>query len=323
VVTKNPEAASRGNEVKLFRSDRNDVVDGAQTRKVWRGARAIVCGLLLAFPALAQSPGPQDAERASLREQVWRVPAAGGKQLLLTTVMRPPGEAMAPLVVINHGSPPDSAQRPRMSRQRYSGLASFFVARGYVVAVPLRRGYGETGGPWAEDYGRCDNPDFVGAGLQTAADIKATIDYMRTQPFVAPGRGLVVGQSAGGWGTIALSSLNPTGVAGLIDFAGGRGGHQKMFDGTMGNCSPNALVQAAARYGATARVPMLWIYAQNDSYFDPALARRMADAYNGAGGRATFQPVGPNGQDGHNLATAADGQSVWGPLVDSFLKTLR
>jgi hypothetical protein len=68
---------------------------------------------------------------------------------------------------------------------------------------------------------------------------------------------------------------------------------------------------------------MLWIYAQNDSYFDPALARRMADAYNGAGGRATCQPVGPNGQDDHKLLTAADGHAVWGPLVDSLFRTLR
>ena len=25
-----------------------------------------------------------------------------------------------------------------------------FAARGYMVALPLRRGYGETGGPWVE-----------------------------------------------------------------------------------------------------------------------------------------------------------------------------
>jgi dienelactone hydrolase len=225
--------------------------------------------------------------------------------------------------VINHGSPPESSARPGMPRQRYSGVSSWFVARGYVVAVPLRRGYGETGGRWAEDYGRCDSPDYVGAGLQTAADIRAAIDYMRSQPFVAPDRTIVVGQSAGGWGTIALSSLNPPGVSGMIDFAGGRGGHQKLPGGAVGNCAPNALVQAAAKYGATARVPMLWIYAANDTYFEPTLARRMVDAYNGAGGRATYQAIGANGQEGHNLATSADGPAVWGPIVENFLRGLK
>lgn len=277
----------------------------------------------LASLASAQSPGPQDAERAALREQVWRVPAAGGTPLMLTTVMRPPGEARSPLVVINHGSPPESSARPGMPRQRFSGLASWFVSRGFVVAVPLRRGYGETGGRWAEDYGRCEVPDYFGAGLQTAADIRAAIDFMRTQPFVAPDRTIVVGQSAGGWGTIALSSLNPPGVAAMINFAGGRGGHSRLPGGGLGNCAPSALVQAAAKYGATARVPMLWIYTANDSYFEPSLAKRMADAYDGAGGRATYQAVGPNGQDGHNLSTSTDGAAIWGPLVEGFLRSVR
>jgi dienelactone hydrolase len=186
-----------------------------------------------------------------------------------------------------------------------------------------RRAAGETGGAWAEDYGPCNNPDYAGAGLQTAADIKAAIDFMRTQPFVAPDHTIVVGQSAGGWGTIALSSLNPPGVSGMIDFAGGRGGHQRMSTGGMGNCATSALVQAAAKYGAAARVPMLWIYAANDTFFEPGLARRMVDAYNGAGGHATLQAVGPNGQEGHNLATSPDGPAVWTPLVENFLRTLR
>ena len=36
---------------------------------------------------------------------------------------------------------------------RYSALSSWFLARGYVVALPLRRGYGETGGAWADGRG--------------------------------------------------------------------------------------------------------------------------------------------------------------------------
>jgi hypothetical protein len=90
--------------------------------------------------------------------------------------------------------------------------------------------------------------------------------------------------------------MAPPGVSGTIDFAGGRGGHQRLSSGAMGNCATSALVQAEAKYGATARVPMLWIYAANDSFFEPGLARRRVDAYNGAGGHATLQAVGPNGQ---------------------------
>lgn len=256
------------------------------------------------------------------RQQVVRLPGPGGSTLV-ATVMRPPGEARSPLVVINHGSPADGSRRAKMERPRYTALSSFFLSRGYVVALPLRRGYGETGGSWAEGFGSCEVPDYFNAGLQGAADIQATIDFMRAQPYVAPDRTIVVGQSAGGWATIALSSRNPPGVAGMINFAGGRGGHQKLAGGGIGNCTPRALVDAAARFGATARVPMLWIYTENDSFFEPSLAKRMVEAYDGAGGKAVYRPVGAFGRDGHSLAGSSNGGPVWSPLVESFLAGAR
>lgn len=258
---------------------------------------------------------------AQAREQVVRIPAAGGVSMI-ANVMRPPGEDRKPLVVINHGSPADGSQRTRMTPPRYNGLSSWFVSRGYVVVLPLRRGYGETGGAWAEAYGPCQNPDYFNAGLQGAADIKAALDYMRGQPYVAADRSLVVGQSAGGWATLAFSSQNPAGVSGMIDFAGGRGGHQKMPDGSLGNCTPNALASAAGKYGSTARVPTLWLYTANDSFFEPSLAKRMFEAYNAAGGKGTYRPLGAFSSDGHSLAGSDGGVAMWQGPVSEFLATL-
>ena len=101
----------------------------------------------------------------------------------------------------------------------------------------------------------------------------------------------------------------------MIDFAGGRGGHQPV----VGNCTPSELVKAAGRYGATARVPLLWISSANDTFFEPKLVQQMAAAYNGAGGRATHRPVGPFGNDRHNLASSDSGAPIWQPLVSEFL----
>jgi dienelactone hydrolase len=143
------------------------------------------------------------------------------------------------------------------------------------------------------------------------------------QPIVAADRTIVVGESAGGWATIALSSLNPRGVAGMVNFAGGRGGQQTLPSGDIGNCAPDALVKAAARYGATARVPMLWIYTKNDSFFAPALARRMVDAYDAAGGRATLKALGPFGSDGHEMASSSSGVPMWSGAVADFLANLK
>ncbi len=275
---------------------------------------------LLAVPALAQSQtsarsGPQGPEGGKMREQEWRIPGPGGV-LMDATVFRPPGSARAPLMVMNHGSPASSSERPGMKRPTYTAISSFFVSRGYIVVLPLRRGYGATGGHWAEDYGRCNKPDYFDAGLQTAADIRATIDYMRDQSFVAPDRTIVVGQSAGGWGTLALSSLNPPGVPAMIDFAGGRGGHQP----GVGNCEPSALVRAAGKYGATARVPLLWINSANDTFFDPTLVNRMVEAYTKAGGQVVHRTVAAFGKEGHNLASSDSGAPIWQPLVTEFLQ---
>lgn len=267
--------------------------------------------LVLASQALAQGA----------REETVRIPSSGAT--MIATVMRPPGDGKFPLVVINHGSPASSAQRPAMARPRFSSLSGWFVSRGYVVVLPLRRGYGETGGAWAENYGSCQAPDYFNAGLHGAADIKAAIDFMRSQPYVASDRTIVVGQSAGGWATMALSSLNPPGVPGMVNFAGGRGGHQPLPGGGTGNCTPDALVKAAGRYGSTARVPMLWLYTANDSFFEPALARRMVEAYDGAGGRATLRALGAFGQDGHILAGSDGGVAIWSGPVSEFLASVR
>lgn len=259
---------------------------------------------------------------AQTRERVVRIPTADGVEMV-ATVLRPPGEDRKPVVVINHGSPADGSQRAKMAPPRYNALSSWFVSRGYVVVLPLRRGYGETGGAWAESYGSCQNPDYYNAGLQGAADIKSALEFMRGQTYVTADRSLIVGQSAGGWATLALSSQNPAGVSGMIDFAGGRGGHQKLPEGGIGNCTPNALVTAAGKYGATARVPILWIYTANDSFFEPNLARRMFEAYNAAGGKGIYRPLDAFGRDGHNLASSDSGMAVWQGPVSEFLATLR
>jgi dipeptidyl aminopeptidase/acylaminoacyl peptidase len=99
----------------------------------------------VSWSAAAQPPGPQGIAYGALREQAWRIPAADGSSMI-ATVMRPPGEGARPLVVINHGSPPDGSERREMTRPRYPALSFWFVARRYVVVLPLRRGYGETGG---------------------------------------------------------------------------------------------------------------------------------------------------------------------------------
>jgi pimeloyl-ACP methyl ester carboxylesterase len=110
-------------------------------------------------------------------------------------------------------------------------------------------------------------------------------------------------------------------IKAVIVFAAGRGGR---VDGKPNNnCNPDKLVAATAEFGRTARVPMLWIYTENDTYFGPDLSRRMHEAFVGAGGDAEYHLVGPFGNEGHGLIDAREGVPIWSPLVSRFLDRLR
>lgn len=240
--------------------------------------------------------------------------ANGSRVEIQARLCLPEGGARRPLVLINHGSPPNAARRPAMTPAScHAEAVRFFLARGHAVAMPMRRGYGPSGGNWAEGAGPCNAPDYVRAGLEAARDMRAAIATLAARPDVPAGPVLVVGQSAGGWGAVALASQNPPEVAGYVNMAGGRGGHVDNIPNL--NCAANRLVEAAGRYGATARAPMLWVYTANDSYFAPELARRMHAAFAAAGGQARFVAAGPFGTDGHGLFFGRNGSAVWGPLV--------
>jgi len=160
--------------------------------------------------------------------------------------------------------------------------------------VPTRRGYGDSEGEWAEGYGSCNSPDYYTAGLESARDIAAAVAAAKALPGVDAGRVLLVGQSAGGWGSIATSTLSIAGVRGVVNFAGGRG---SQAPDTV--CNEGELVRAAGRYGKAAKVPQLWIYSANDHYFAPPLVRRMHEAFVAGGGKAELLEVPPYRTDGH------------------------
>jgi hypothetical protein len=125
------------------------------------------------------------AQSRGLREDVLRVPVVSGAQrdIIEVTVYRPEGPGPFPIAVLSHGSPRSAAERRAEGRQRMPVQSGAFVAMGFAVLVPTRRGYGESGGEWAETYGSCRNPDYHGAGLESARDIRAAVDAVRGEKW--------------------------------------------------------------------------------------------------------------------------------------------
>lgn len=293
---------------------------------LWRVFAAAISAVLLpvvatAAPAVAY--GPFGPEGPRLREQLWILPSADHGFPLRATVFRPAdaaanesGDGRRPLVVINHGT--SDATRLAVAMPVYYWLSRWFVEHGYVVVLPQRRGHGATGGPMAESIGTCTDPDHVRSGLAAADDIQGAVDFMSAQPFVRPGEAVVVGISSGGWASLALASRNSANVRAVINIAGGRGA--RPFGARADTvCGETRLIEAAGTFGRTARVPTLWLYAENDSYFRPGLARALAAAWQLGGGEAELHVFAAYGSDGHNLADDHAGWDVWGGAVEEFL----
>jgi dienelactone hydrolase len=237
---------------------------------------------------------------------------------LYTRICRPPGETPAPVVLINHGTPPRGSDRPSRQPTACEGEAArWFLQRGYVVVAGMRRGHGASAPVFAESAGGCTAAEFVRSAHVAARDIDALVEYAATLPFARPGQMVMVGQSTGGWSTLGYNAVPHPRVSAMISMAGGRGGHYQMQPSN--NCRPDQLVLAAGVLGRSATTPMLWVYAENDSFFDPRLATALRDAFNAAGGQARLTVVPPFGSDGHTLFFGRGGSEIWGPLVERYL----
>ena len=259
-----------------------------------------------------------------MREQLWVVPSGDPNVQLRATVFRPDvdrrGEPrQRTLVVINHGT--DELTRLAVAMPVYYWLSRWFVERGYVVILPQRRGHGATGGDLAETVGSCESADHFASGQIAADDVAATMDYMTRQSFIAPRNVIVVGVSTGGWASLALASRNVPSVGSIVNFAGGRGGHA--YGQPRALCNYDGLLDAARRYGSTARQPTLWLYAENDSYFGPTTALSLARQWTSAGGLAETHIFPPLRGDGHAIADDHANWDVWGDALNDFLGRTR
>tara|TARA_E500000081_G_scaffold33168_2_gene36928 strand:- start:1792 stop:2970 length:1179 start_codon:yes stop_codon:yes gene_type:complete len=239
----------------------------------------------------------------------------GQQYALEAMAVRPDSTKKLPLAVIAHGSPPNAASRKTQHVMSLSDMALEFAQRGYVALAFLRRGYGKSSGQWSESWGSTKKPQFVEGGRGTAADLRAAIDYGCQLDYVDPDKIIVVGHSAGGFGSIALASEAVNGLSAVINFAGGRGSK------SLGNVAAvDSIVQAFGTFGKTARVPSLWIYAKNDGLFGPALSQKFFLQFTNAGGQGDFIMLPPFGDEGHDLFIDRRGIDICRPHIDRFLR---
>ena len=286
---------------------------GVAFKSILRACRAAV--LLWCGCAWSQG-GP--ALVADLNETVIQIPVSvNGQQTgtqMVGTLFKPDGEGPFPFAIINHGRAGTPVERAQVQRWRYVEQSRWLVRRGYVVIVPTRRGYGGTGGTDVETSYNCANPWYREAMTGGVESVLAAIDYAKAQTYVDPQRFIVVGQSVGGYLAVGVAAAVPAGLLAAVNFAGGSGGDPQRHPAVP--CAPEKLAQVYADAGKTARVPMLWVYTENDQYFGPDFARAWHREFVNAGGRAELEIMPPFQTDGHRLFV--QGIAIWRPVVEAF-----
>jgi dienelactone hydrolase len=279
----------------------------------------VVLAVVCAQSATAQTAfGAQGAEGEPNRRQQWLVPSPDPDTAAHALLFRPPGEGPFPLALIAHATTQNVLRRAQMPQPEYRALAARLVARGFAVVVPERPGHGSTGGRYLEDQGGCDEANYSRSGYATADSINAALDYLRGQSFIRQDGAVIVGHSAGAWGALALAGGNPKGVAMIVAFSPGRGGHANDLPNQV--CAPHTLMLSAAEFGEDARVPVTWLVAVNDSYFSPEFSRQLADAFRGGGDKVDFRVLAASGGEGQWMVETDGGEKVFGPVLDGALK---
>lgn len=221
-----------------------------------------------------------------------------------------------PVALLLHGRVTHPVDRARMGRVRYPAHAQWLAQQGFLVAVPTRVGYGESGGPDVEASGSCSFKQYAPGFEAAARQALAVMAAVRQRREADAHRGVVIGQSFGGATALALAAMDPPGVQAVVNFSGGAGGEP----GTRPQqpCSPSALRRVMAHYGARAKVPALWLYAQGDQFFGEQYPREWFEAWREAGGAGEFVMYPALRGDGHALFSR--GASLWLGRVAGFLQ---
>ena len=278
-------------------------------------------------PAWAQDTSPAAAPPTELlakdlREEVVRIQVTVkdmyGREAtkpVPITIYRPAGEGPFPLVVMNHGRSP-ADKRALQTRSRPEPVARYLVAKGFVVMAPTRIGYWETYGDFDPENSACKTIEPM--SIAASQQVLATVEFAKTFPYVDASRWLVAGQSVGGLTTVATVSRAPAGLLGGINFSGGTGGNPDLSPGSP--CNPYITTRYWGDIAKNAKVPMLWMYWENDKYWGPTNPKTWHRAWVDGGGQAQFVGFGPSGKDGHYGVT--EDMDHWLPVVDRFLQDL-
>jgi dienelactone hydrolase len=225
-----------------------------------------------------------------------------------------------PVAIITHGQAAELEQREKVSPRAYQYLAREFARRGWLAVVVVRRGFGRSEGKQPYFVRGCENGNFGAIFEDQADDLQAAMAAIGRRHDANMDEVIAVGVSVGGGTVLSLGARNPAGLKAVINFSGGIKVVERP-DLPPSTCKADDLMPTFADFGARSRVPSLWFYAENDSFFPADYARKLHEAYVAKGGKTEFHMFEPIGKDGHDIIANLDGALHWLPAMDTFLRT--
>jgi len=234
-------------------------------------------------------------------------------------IFRPDGVGPFPLAMFNHGSTGRGTNPALFTETWFNvGLADFLNNRGWIVVFPQRRGRGRSDGLYDEGFFAdrsqgytCDFDTSLSGAERALSDIEAVIAALRQRPDVAPSRVLIGGQSRGGILSVAYAGMHPDQIFGVINFVGGWMG---TGCGTASRLNGTLFVR-----GARFDRPTLWLYGDQDPFYNLDHSRNNFMLFQSAGGQGTFLEFKVPGGYGHAVLSSPD---LWEGPVAEYLSSL-
>ena len=240
------------------------------------------------------------------------------EQKITVTIWRDDAIKKAPYLLFSHGRAGTDQERGKFGRSSEKRNSEYFVSKGFTVILPTRIGYGVSGGPDADYSGACGNKNYLEARKVAIDQSKQVLNHVFDFSYIDKTKGIVVGQSVGGFTTIGLSAENISGLKGAINFAGGDGGDP--IKSAEKPCGDYLIKDTFAKYGASNKVPTLWLYSVNDKFWGEQLPKDWFAAFQKAGGKGQFISLPAYKEDGHSIFRGD--LNAWKNDFEKFIKEI-
>ena len=240
------------------------------------------------------------------------------EQKITVTIWRDDAIKKAPYLLFSHGRAGTDQERGKFGRSSEKRNSEYFVSKGFTVILPTRIGYGVSGGPDADYSGACGNKNYLEARKVAIDQSKQVLNHVFDFSYIDRTKGIVVGQSVGGFTTIGLSAENIPGLKGAINFAGGDGGDP--IKSAEKPCGEYLIQDTFAKYGAGNKVPTLWLYSVNDKFWGEQLPKDWFAAFKKAGGKGQFISLPAYKEDGHSIFRGD--LNAWKNDFEKFIKEI-